>query len=105
MRISIALGVAACADALLFVAPQTASANPAASAVHGATARAFNGVLVEKVRGGKRYRRWSLGRGPYYEGPYFFYYKGYAYPYYANYAYRHRGVYPYYKAPPPRWAR
>ena len=106
MRISIALGMAACAGALLFVAPQSASANPAASAAHGAKAQELNGALIETVRGSRRYRsynRWR--RGPYYNGPYFFYYQGNAYPYYSSYAYRHRGVYPYYKAPPPRWVR
>lgn len=102
MRISIALGVAACAGALLFVAPQSASANPAAFAAHGAKSQDAGSAVIE-VGGRKSYAHWR--RGPYYSGPYFFYYRGNAYPYYPSYAYRHRGVYPYYKAPPPRWRR
>ncbi len=102
MRISIALGVAACVGAIFFVAPQSASASPAAWAAHGAKAQGANGAMIE-VGGRKSYAHWR--RGPYYDGPYFFYYRGYAYPYYSNDAYRRRGVYPYYKAPPPRWRR
>jgi hypothetical protein len=87
MRITLALGLAACAGALVGVAP--ASAMPAAGIGQAATTQAL-GTVVEKVEflrrpdGSVYYKRPRFGD----RGPYFFAYRGYAYPYNPGYTYR-----------------
>jgi hypothetical protein len=86
MRITLALGSAACAGLVSLAAP--ASALPASGAGH--IAKAPGSALIQKVEfvrrkdGSVEYKRPRFDD----KGPYYFYYNGFAYPYNPGYTYR-----------------
>jgi hypothetical protein len=87
MRITPTLGLAACAGALLAVAP--ASAMPAVGISQVAKTQTVGGV-VEKAEFLRRPDGSVYYKRPRFDdrGPYFFAYRGYAYPYNPGYTYR-----------------
>lgn len=88
MRITVALGMAACAGVVSLAAP--ASALPAAGLGHAAKSPEAGAGLIDRIEFRRRPDGSVFYRRPRFDdkGPYLFYYRGYAYPYYPGYTYR-----------------
>jgi hypothetical protein len=88
MRITLAIGSAACAGLCLLAAP--ASALPATGLGPAAKSLEAGAGLIDKVEFVRRKDGSVYYRRPRFDdkGPYFFYYKGFAYPYNPGYTYR-----------------